>query len=789
MASDMRTNLSIALIGCVSTGKSTLLNSILISKLSDTKIRRTTMLPQVYLESSKSTNLEDILHKNRELNNQILNGNIKLTAENCNNIYHIIAKLYDIINLPERIYLNIYDIPGLNDSATEEIYYNYINKTFYKFDIIFIVVDIEESFNTSSSIKILDNIVENANKFKLKENNICIIANKCDDLKKVNGSLEFIDEEYSEMFEQIETEVSKRFEPLQNIKYKIIKMSAEDSFIYRMYKKDPNATLDSKLINKFGINEFGKRAWNKINDDEKVNYINEFIKNENINDRLELSGFNSLQTYIHDTFTVEKQCKILISNLIFYTNRNVGEYTALFEDEVTMQYNNIINKYLFIRSIYKMDGVEVYNAFVKFINSHLDLNIQSIHGLNQLSNCKEIEVVKDRIVNITDKLNTIFSQNELENHFCNLQLIQNKIVISLLNDSKSVHEIIDYMKQLYNNDYDNMVDIINRTNDALLTFEPNQNIDIEDPLILYIEQLKKYQYDDKLIVEFMMQIYINKVKYFGNLEGGTRVNYIHYILLDFQLNKIETFSNYLLDLKILNNISFNTGLQHATKCNRDVNFYSVIKTMTTAHQKMNIMSLFNYMIQSVLICNVDEPSEIVVGGENRSIWKEKKVVFTTKEDLRKAILSYASKSNIDKYDKINDWDVSRVTDMSGLFNGNDIFNEDISNWDVSNVTDMSLMFRGVFAFNQDISKWDVSNVTNMCSMFHSASAFNQDISKWNVSNVTNMGYMFSNATTFNQDISKWNVSKNTIIIHMFHNTENKNTNNINALELTKSNAS
>ena len=64
------------------------------------------------------------------------------------------------------------------------------------------------------------------------------------------------------------------------------------------------------------------------------------------------------------------------------------------------------------------------------------------------------------------------------------------------------------------------------------------------------------------------------------------------------------------------------------------------------------------------------------------------------------------------------------------------FNQDISSWDVSNVTNMSGMF-GNSSFNQDISSWDVSNVTNMSSMFQD-SPFNQDIGSWDVSNVTTM---------------------------------------------------
>ena len=59
---------------------------------------------------------------------------------------------------------------------------------------------------------------------------------------------------------------------------------------------------------------------------------------------------------------------------------------------------------------------------------------------------------------------------------------------------------------------------------------------------------------------------------------------------------------------------------------------------------------------------------------------------------------------------------SLITDMSGVFQNNINFDQDISSWDVSNVTNMTGMFRAS-PFNQDISSWDVSNVTNMDVMF------------------------------------------------------------------------
>ena len=144
------------------------------------------------------------------------------------------------------------------------------------------------------------------------------------------------------------------------------------------------------------------------------------------------------------------------------------------------------------------------------------------------------------------------------------------------------------------------------------------------------------------------------------------------------------------------------------------------------------------------------------------------------------------------YGDINTWDVSQITDFSGLFkdktafnsdisnwvvsNGKDFsgmfdnaraFNQDISGWDVSNGTDFNEMFSFAYDFNQDISGWDVSNGTNFASMFYRAYDFNQDISGWDVSNGTDFSYMLSEAILFNQDISSWEVSNGTDFKWMF----------------------
>ena len=123
---------------------------------------------------------------------------------------------------------------------------------------------------------------------------------------------------------------------------------------------------------------------------------------------------------------------------------------------------------------------------------------------------------------------------------------------------------------------------------------------------------------------------------------------------------------------------------------------------------------------------------------------------------------------------IGSWNVSKVTNFNGIFRFSDSFNQDIGDWDVSNVKSMIVAFNVAKSFNQDVGDWDVSNVTDMRGMFLYASNFNQDIGDWNVTNVTDMSRMFNGASAFNQDIGSWDVSNVIKMRLMFRETEEFN---------------
>ena len=122
---------------------------------------------------------------------------------------------------------------------------------------------------------------------------------------------------------------------------------------------------------------------------------------------------------------------------------------------------------------------------------------------------------------------------------------------------------------------------------------------------------------------------------------------------------------------------------------------------------------------------------------------------------------------------LSKWNVGRVTDMGYVFHEARSFNSDLSKWNVEKVIKMTSLFgdfdgSGNNNFNSDLSKWKTGQVTQMNHLFYKAKFFNSDLSKWNVGKVTRMDGMFSSAESFTSDLSKWKVENVTTFWGTFH---------------------
>ena len=130
----------------------------------------------------------------------------------------------------------------------------------------------------------------------------------------------------------------------------------------------------------------------------------------------------------------------------------------------------------------------------------------------------------------------------------------------------------------------------------------------------------------------------------------------------------------------------------------------------------------------------EKDGKIFKPKDNKELFCAVRQCFDDTEDNMKKAQEY--------YGPINEWDVSDITNMRGLFKGLTKFNEPLNDWDVSKVYNMSYMFAGARKFNQPLNDWDVSKVENMSHMFYNADNFIQPLNDWDVSKVENMKNMF-----------------------------------------------
>jgi predicted GTPase len=412
-------NISIALLGTVSSGKSTLLNSIFCQELSQSSMKRTTMNPYFFIENDKKfnnlVNPKEINNRISSINKEIVNktesGGIQ---KECTEVVFEVGKID--IDILKNQYVNLIDIPGLNDAQTKNIYFKYLRDNFFKFNIVLFLVDIQSGLNTSDEMDILRLIVSETVRESNENNRIVytlVVVNKCDDLQKnPNGKDQLVlVGELQEMFEQVQNTVKREFETngISDCLIDIIPLCGIDSFLYRMIKKHgSNYELKETDIVKIGTAEGGKRFSRKSKEEQLIEIKKIISDNDFVDEMIKMSGFsgleNSLKTFFQSRLNISN--KLCISNIEYnmrflpHISKKISEESSIEEiSNIIIEYNNLLMK------IKKINDDSYQHKLAIFVS-----NISRGYGSVVVS-LNDVKSIKKYYDNMNENINKVFFQD------------------------------------------------------------------------------------------------------------------------------------------------------------------------------------------------------------------------------------------------------------------------------------------------------------------------------------------------------------------------------------------
>ena len=134
--------------------------------------------------------------------------------------------------------------------------------------------------------------------------------------------------------------------------------------------------------------------------------------------------------------------------------------------------------------------------------------------------------------------------------------------------------------------------------------------------------------------------------------------------------------------------------------------------------------------------------------------------------------SYEGKATLKKID-LRGLDTSNFNDLSYMFYGQtELESINMEGLDTSNVKSMQNMFENTEKLKEvnGLDNLDVSKVTNMGGIFHNTGFKNIDIHNWNTKSLLNLDDSFRNIKLEKLDLSKWNLENVRSTEETFRNT-------------------
>lgn len=518
---ERRKEINVAILGAVSAGKSTLMNTIFVRQFSSMKIKRTTMTPQVYKEIDKlneDLSTEEIKKRNDEINKNLQNKIDKkelITLEDISEAEYYVKRVKDLCKLKKNVFLSVYDIPGINDGHTEsDVYKQYVNEKFKNFDIVIFVVDINSALNTKDEVEILDMILEGIKTNKVNYNidtSLIIIANKCDDMFLNDEKQLSLDEEMEDMFNQIKKITENKMNDKKlDVDVDYVRLSAEDAFIYRVYGDNPKADMDMKYINKLGWNEFGKSGWNKKTEKEKRDKMIDLFKKIDIKDSMRMSGFTHFSEVFKKCLSEEKQVKYLMNHLIHSLDAELIKYKADKTHDIAEYisfYEDAKMKVFEINKLYSVDEMDTFNSrFSKFVKEYYDY-IQTI--------CKKISDLNiDVIKESQDTINYMCSNfyyncPDLKDYHEELvNDINNWYKNQIESRSRSISDNMVFLTRMLNNGWKDFKSLVNNVFSNSNMFNVTSDQFIENIEEMYEKNLITEDEKIEKTVKFLEDLYM-----------------------------------------------------------------------------------------------------------------------------------------------------------------------------------------------------------------------------------------------------------------------------------------
>lgn len=398
-----RTN--VALVGAVSAGKTTLVNSLFVKQYGNMKIKRTTMVPQIYHEMAKSTVTEDEVRAiNEEKDNEIrevTERGISLSKDRLIEIHHNVPKVYNFVKLPKGVDFSFHDIPGMNDARTKELYFEYIEDQFGNYDIIIFMIDINSAMNTSDEVDILNHLLEqiklNSEVYN-KEYKLVTLVNKCDDMFINDDGDITLNDEHEKMFRQATTTIMNEVnKTCPNLEVYILPISCENAYIYRMYKKNPEVKMDMKHMNKFGHNECGKTKWSQMTLEQRKRKIKQVLKKKDYEKKMNLSGFTNFRKILQNICNDTTVYQFLSSHL----HRQIGRINSDNLLDINNDIDRLYEMSQQIEEVNKQFGMtelgEYFNNYIeKYMNDYYQYVVRKLlegdQHLCYLTKCRECYV-------------------------------------------------------------------------------------------------------------------------------------------------------------------------------------------------------------------------------------------------------------------------------------------------------------------------------------------------------------------------------------------------------------